>query len=81
LYRYDAAEGAKSSMPKMVVQGYKELKLIYYFTAGEKEVRCWTVGEGRVGTFHVILQSKHQLMTDGVLGFWVLGLGLLNPKT
>jgi obg-like ATPase 1 len=90
----DAAEGAKSAMPKMVVQvrdsrgpsdakrdtrnpsrfastntrpspvsprlltrsrprissrraqGYKELNLIYYFTAGEKEVRCWTVYDG-----------------------------------
>ncbi|EEH53875.1 uncharacterized protein MICPUCDRAFT_21002 [Micromonas pusilla CCMP1545] len=42
----DAAEGAKSALPKMVVQGYKELNLIYYFTAGEKEVRCWTLYEG-----------------------------------
>jgi len=39
-------EGAKSVLPKMIVQGYKELNLIYYFTAGEKEVRCWTVQEG-----------------------------------
>ena len=39
-------EGAKSILPKMIVQGYKELNLIYYFTAGEKEVRCWTVQEG-----------------------------------
>jgi obg-like ATPase 1 len=41
-----ASEGAKSSMPKMVTQGYKELNLIYYFTAGEKEVRCWTIFNG-----------------------------------
>jgi ribosome-binding ATPase YchF (GTP1/OBG family) len=27
-------------------QGYKELNLIYYFTAGEKEVRCWTLYSG-----------------------------------
>lgn len=26
-------------MPKMIVTGYKELNLIYYFTAGETEVR------------------------------------------
>merc|ERR1719498_541321 len=42
----DGAEGAKSALPKMVVQGYKELNLIYYFTAGEKEVRCWTLYSG-----------------------------------
>ena len=42
----DSVEGAKSALPKMVVQGYKELNLIYYFTAGEKEVRCWTLYEG-----------------------------------
>ena len=42
----DAAEGAKSALPKMIVQGYKELNLIYYFTAGEKEVRCWTLYNG-----------------------------------
>ena len=41
-----SVEGAKSALPKMVVQGYKELNLIYYFTAGEKEVRCWTLYEG-----------------------------------
>lgn len=28
-----------SAMPKMIVTGYKELNLIYYFTAGETEVR------------------------------------------
>lgn len=27
-----------SSLPKMIVTGYKELNLIYFFTAGEKEV-------------------------------------------
>ena len=42
----DSVDGAKSALPKMVVQGYKELNMIYYFTAGEKEVRCWTLYEG-----------------------------------
>ena len=27
---------AQKRLPKMVVQGYKELNLIYYFTAGRK---------------------------------------------
>lgn len=37
-YLAEAGEGARSAMPKMVVQGYKELNLMYYFTAGDKEV-------------------------------------------
>ena len=41
-----ANEGAKSALPKIIKQGYSELNLIYFFTAGEKEVRCWTVQEG-----------------------------------
>jgi ribosome-binding ATPase YchF (GTP1/OBG family) len=28
-----------SALPKVIVTGYKELNLIYYFTAGETEVR------------------------------------------
>ncbi len=53
---YDARENAEakdallkeatSQLPKMITQGYKELGLIYYFTAGEKEVRAWTVYSG-----------------------------------
>jgi obg-like ATPase 1 len=27
-----------SALPKVIVTGYKELNLIYYFTAGETEV-------------------------------------------
>ncbi|KAJ3269060.1 hypothetical protein HDV01_001900 [Terramyces sp. JEL0728] len=40
------ATGAVSALPKMITTGYKELNLIYYFTAGEKEVRAWTVYNG-----------------------------------
>ena len=38
--------GQISQLPKMITTGYKELNLIYYFTAGEKEVRAWTVYSG-----------------------------------
>ena len=38
--------GAKSMLPKLIKLGYSELNLIYFFTAGEKEVRCWTVQAG-----------------------------------
>ncbi|KAG2446746.1 hypothetical protein HYH02_008307 [Chlamydomonas schloesseri] len=42
----DESSGAVSALPKMVVQGFKELNLIYFFTAGETEVRCWTIQKG-----------------------------------
>jgi len=42
----DQLKGRGSVLPKIIEIGYKELKLMYYFTAGEKEVRCWTVMKG-----------------------------------
>jgi obg-like ATPase 1 len=38
--------GRGSVLPRIIKCGYKQLKLMYYFTAGEKEVRCWTVAVG-----------------------------------
>ena len=33
-------------LPRIIKTGYKTLDLIYFFTAGEDEVRCWTVKSG-----------------------------------
>jgi obg-like ATPase 1 len=33
----------KSSMPKIITTGYQALQLIYFFTAGNDEVRAWTI--------------------------------------
>ena len=41
-----AALGAESVMDRIIKVGYKRLQLIHYFTAGEDEVRCWTVRVG-----------------------------------
>jgi ribosome-binding ATPase YchF (GTP1/OBG family) len=30
-------------VPKIIKAGYQALDLIYFFTAGEDEVRCWTI--------------------------------------
>lgn len=35
-----------SALPKIITQGFGQLGLIYYFTAGEKEVRCWNIRDG-----------------------------------
>lgn len=39
-------EGPPSMLSKIIKTGYKALDLIYYFTAGEDEVRCWTIRDG-----------------------------------
>ncbi len=33
-------------LPKIIKLGYKSLNLVHFFTAGEDEVRCWTVQDG-----------------------------------
>lgn len=43
---FQVAAGAKSALPRIILTSYKELALAHYFTAGEKEVRCWTVPSG-----------------------------------
>jgi obg-like ATPase 1 len=48
----------------MVTQGYKELNLMYFFTAGEKEVRCWTVYNGALAP-----QAAGVIHTDFEKGF------------
>jgi len=46
--RKKAAEelGAPSCINKIIKIGYTTLRLIHYFTAGEDEVKCWTIREG-----------------------------------
>ena len=43
---YVAESKAPSVMDKIIVTGYKALQLSYFFTAGEDEVRCWTIQVG-----------------------------------
>ncbi len=58
------AGGVKSALPRMVKVGYKQLHLIYFFTAGEVEVRCWTVQEGALAP-----QAAGAIHTDFERGF------------
>jgi obg-like ATPase 1 len=42
-----AAElGAPTMIHKITTTGYHTLRLVHYFTAGEDEVKCWTIREG-----------------------------------
>jgi len=38
--------GAASCIGKIIKLGYHTLQLIHYFTAGEDEVKCWTIRQG-----------------------------------
>lgn len=38
--------GAASVINKIIRIGYHTLQLIHYFTAGEDEVKCWTIRKG-----------------------------------
>uniref|UniRef100_A0A7S0R4X7 Obg-like ATPase 1 n=1 Tax=Chlamydomonas leiostraca TaxID=1034604 RepID=A0A7S0R4X7_9CHLO len=49
--------GAPSALPKIITQGFKSIHLIYFFTAGEDEVKCWQIKKGckapqAAGTIH-----------------------------
>lgn len=37
---------SESALGKLIVNGYYALDLIHYFTAGEDEVKCWTLRKG-----------------------------------
>lgn len=37
------SEDKKSMIPKIIRAGYNALDLVYFFTAGKDEVRCWTI--------------------------------------
>lgn len=49
--------GAKSILPRIIRTGYHALNLVHFFTAGEDEVRAWTIKEDTpapkaAGTIH-----------------------------
>ncbi|KAF2812262.1 uncharacterized protein BDZ99DRAFT_263678 [Mytilinidion resinicola] len=46
LAAFHAENKVKSRISKIVTQGFTRLGLQYYFTAGEKEVRCWVIQKG-----------------------------------
>ena len=54
---YCAEKKAKSQVGKIITKGFKAMDLIYFFTAGEDEVKCWTLRKGSkapqaAGTIH-----------------------------
>lgn len=39
-------QGAPSALSKIITTGFKAIHLIYFFTAGADEVKCWQIRKG-----------------------------------
>ncbi|CAD7698764.1 unnamed protein product [Ostreobium quekettii] len=55
--KYCKEVGATSVLPKIITTGFKAIQLIYFFTAGPDEVKCWQIRKGSkapqaAGTIH-----------------------------
>jgi len=46
LLKGETVEGVQSQIPKIIKTGYHHLNLVYFFTCGEDEVKCWTIRKG-----------------------------------
>lgn len=62
--KYVEESKAPSVMDKIIVTGYKALQLGYFFTAGEDEVKCWTILSGTKAP-----QAAGRIHTDFEKGF------------
>ena len=36
----------QSALPKIITTGFRAIQLIYFFTAGDDEVKCWQIRKG-----------------------------------
>lgn len=55
--KYIAETKIPSQLPKIITTGFKAIHLIYFFTAGDDEVKCWQIRKGSkapqaAGTIH-----------------------------
>lgn len=56
--------GTTSALDKIIKTGYRGLRLIYFFTAGPDEVKCWTIRDGALAP-----QAAGTIHTDFEKGF------------
>eukprot|EP00890_Picochlorum_soloecismus_P001784 jgi/Picsp_1/2606/NSC_00837-R1_gtp-binding protein len=54
----------QSALPKIIVSGFKAVHLIYFFTAGPDEVKCWQIRKGSKAP-----QAAGAIHTDFERGF------------
>ena len=58
----EGAPAIQSVLPRVIKEGFSCLELIFFMTAGEKEVRCWTIPKGWAapqagGTIHTDMEK------------------------
>lgn len=61
---YCKEQEAQSALPKIIVTGFKAVHLIYFFTAGPDEVKCWQIRKGSKAP-----QAAGAIHTDFERGF------------
>jgi ribosome-binding ATPase YchF (GTP1/OBG family) len=57
-------DGATSALPKIITTGFRSIHLIYFFTAGADEVKCWQIRKGSKAP-----QAAGAIHTDFERGF------------
>ncbi|XP_045593456.1 obg-like ATPase 1 isoform X1 [Procambarus clarkii] len=62
--QYIKDSGISSALDKIIVQGYKALTLMYFFTAGPDECKAWTIQKGTKAP-----QAAGKIHTDFEKGF------------
>jgi len=62
--QYLKDNGTASALDKIIVQGYKALQLMYFFTAGPDECKAWTIQKGTKAP-----QAAGKIHTDFERGF------------
>lgn len=61
---YCKEKATQSMLPKIITQGFRSVQLIYFFTAGEDEVKCWQIRKGSKAP-----QAAGAIHTDFERGF------------
>ncbi|KAK2193666.1 hypothetical protein NP493_8g01007 [Ridgeia piscesae] len=62
--KYCKENNIQSALNKIIVTGYKNLQLMYFFTSGEDEVKAWTIQKGTKAP-----QAAGKIHTDFEKGF------------
>merc|ERR1712025_266700 len=66
---YQEETKCTTTLDKIIVQGYKALQLVYFFTAGPDEVKAWTIQRG------YRQQGKNYTVLDGDIIFFKFNAG------
>ena len=68
---------AVSALPKIITTGFRSIQLIYFFTAGEDEVKCWQIRKGTKAP-QVCNGAAYFSLSQENHGFWKQFSGVLD---